>query len=116
MRSDPVEIALLLMGGIGPMLLLLRSLFGRKCVYATWAKFAYVLASVAGLAWLIFGFVVLEPRRLTPHSFSVFLALKYLCAGMIIGFLLSVIIARPYRKPSTTHDSFHATQQTQPNR
>jgi hypothetical protein len=53
MHRDPVEIALLLIGGIGPILLLVRSLVGRKCVYAAWAKLAYPLTSVAGLTWLI---------------------------------------------------------------
>ena len=112
MRSDPVEIVLLLIGGIGPIFLLVRSLFARKSVYAAWAKFAYALASVAGLAWLIIGFVVLEPQRLTPHSLSLLLAFKYLCAGMIIGFTLSVIIARPCHKTSATHVSLDATPKT----
>ena len=112
MRRDPVEIALLLIGGIGPILLLVNSLFARKSVYAAWAKFACALASLAGLAWLIIGFVVLEPQRLTPHTFSLLLAFKYLCAGMIIGFTLSVIIARPCHKAPTTHVRLDATQQT----
>ena len=112
MRHDPLEIALLLVGGIGPILLLVRSLLTRKCVYATWAKFAYALASVAGLTWLIIGFVVLEPQRVMPHSFSLLLALKYLCAGLIIGFTLSVIIARPCHKAPAIHVPLDATQRT----
>jgi len=112
MRRDPIEIALLLIGGIGPIFLLVRSVLARKCVYAAWAKFAYALASIAGLAWLIIGFVVLEPQRLTPHSFSLLLAFKYLCAGMIIGLTLSVVIARPYQKAPTTHVPLDAAQQT----
>jgi hypothetical protein len=70
MRYDPVEIALLLIGGFGPTFLLVRSLLARKCAYAAWAKFAYAFASVAGLAWLLIDFAVLEPQRLTPHSLS----------------------------------------------
>jgi len=101
MRHDPIEIALLLIGGIGPILLLVRSLFARKRAYATWAKFAYALASVTGLIWLIVGFIVLEPRRLTPHSFSFLLALKYLCGGLTIGFALSVIMAGPCKKAAS---------------
>ena len=112
MHHDPVEIALLLVGGIGPIFLLLRALLARKCVYATWAKVAYALASVAGLAWLIVGFTLLEPQGLTPHSFSLLLAFKYLCAGMIIGFTVTVIIARPCQKAATTHVPLDATQQT----
>ena len=112
MRRDPIEIALLLIGGIGPIFLLVRSVLARKCVYAAWAKFAYALASIAGLAWLIIGFVVLEPQRLTPHSFSLLLAFKYLCAGMIIGFTVSVIIVRPYHKRPTTQLQADATEQT----
>ena len=103
MRHDPVEIAFLLIGGIGPIVLLVRSLLARKRVYAAWAKFAYALASIAGLTWLIIGFVVLEPQHLTPHSFSLLLALKYVCAGLIIGFTLSVIIAGRHQKTSTIH-------------
>jgi hypothetical protein len=112
MRHDPVEITLLLIGGIGPIFLLVRSLLARKRVYATWAKFAYALATIAGVAWLIICFVVLEPQRLTPHSFSLLLALKYVCAGLIIGFTVSVIIAGPSQKTSTTHVPLDATQQT----
>ena len=112
MRGDPVEIALLLVGGIMPLFLLVRSLFARKCEHAAWAKFAYALASIAGLAWLIIGFVVLEPQHLAPHRLSLLLAFNNLCAGMIIGFTLSAIMARSYRKRSTPHDSCHAMQRT----
>jgi hypothetical protein len=112
MRRDPIEIALLLIGGIGPIFLLVRSLLGRKRVYATWAKFAYAFASVAGLTWFVVGFAVLEPHHLTPQSFSLLLALKYVCAGLIIGFTLSVILAGPCRRTPPTHVPLDATRQT----
>jgi hypothetical protein len=56
MQTDPREIALLLIGGLGPMCLFIGALTSRKCVWAAWAKLAYLLASLAGLAWGIIGF------------------------------------------------------------
>jgi hypothetical protein len=111
MRTDPQELALLLIGGFGPMSLFLGALASRKCVWAAWAKLAYLLASLAGLAWGIIGLVVLEPSRMTPQTLSLLLASKYLSGGMVIGLLLSVVIARPCQKRPTTHVS-DASQRT----
>jgi hypothetical protein len=110
MPADPVEIALLLIGSLGPMFLLFHTLAARNWVYATWAKFAYLLATLAGLAWAIIGFVVLRPSHFTPRSLSLLLPAKYVCAGMVIAFLLSVLIARPCHKRSTTHASADVSQ------
>jgi hypothetical protein len=111
MRTDPAELALLLIGGFGPMFLFVGALTSRKCVWAAWAKFAYLLASLAGLGWGIIGFIVLQSSAMTPRTFSLLLASKYVCAGMVIGFLLSIVIARPCQKRSTPHASADATQQ-----
>jgi hypothetical protein len=111
MRTNPQEIALLLTGGFGPMCLLVRALTSRKCVWAAWAKLTYLLASLAGLAWGVIGFVVLEPSRVAPRTLSLLLASKYICGGMIIGFLLSVVIARPCHRRLATHASTAAPKQ-----
>ncbi len=50
MHTDPVEVTLLLIGGIGPVFLLVGSLVSRRYVHAAWAKVAYLLATLAGLA------------------------------------------------------------------
>jgi len=110
MRTNPREIALLLIVGLGPMFLFVAALASRKCVWAAWPKLAYLLASLAGLAWGIIGFIALEPSRMTPHTLSLLLASKYVCGGMIIGFLLSVVIARPYHRQSAVHASAGASQ------
>jgi hypothetical protein len=81
------------------MVLAVRAFFHRKRVYATWAKLAYVLASLAGLGWGVLGFILWPSFRLARHAYFFPLrALRYLLAGMVIGFLISVLIARPYEK------------------
>jgi hypothetical protein len=79
-------------------------------VYAALVKIAYLLASLAGLAWCTFGFIVLQPSRLTPHTHALVEAWKYLCGGMVIGFTLTVLIARSFQKFSAAHAPLHATQ------
>jgi hypothetical protein len=93
------EAILLAIGSIGPVVLAARAFLDRKRVYATWAKLAYLLACVAGFGWGILGLILWPPFQLARHSyFFPLLALKHMFAGMIIGFLISVLIARPYEK------------------
>ena len=116
MHTDPVEVTLLLIGGIGPVFLLVRSLVSRSYLYAAWAKVAYFLATLAGLAWCILGFIVLQPLRLAPHTHALLEAWKYLCGGMVIGFTLTVLVARSFQKRSATHSPLRAAQPDLTNR
>jgi uncharacterized membrane protein YGL010W len=96
---DYPEAVLLATGSIGPIVLTARALLDRKRVYATWAKVAYVLASLAGLAWATLGVILWPPFRMADHPyFSLLLALKDICAGIVIGLLVSIVMARPYEK------------------
>lgn len=112
MADDPQELALLVVGGIGPMFLLAHSLLSRKRAYAGWAKLAYALASLAGLAWGTIGFVVLNPFHVTRNTYSLLLAIKYISAGIAIGFMLSVLIARPYRRRTAINPQADVTTRT----
>ena len=80
------------------MFLLAYSFLSRKRAYSDWAKLAYALASLAGLAWGTIGFVVLHPLHVTRYTYSLLLAIKHMSAGVAIGLMLSVLIARPYQK------------------
>jgi hypothetical protein len=83
---------------VGPLILTCGAFFSRKRAYATWAKVAYIIASIAGLVWGIVGFVVWPSVHVTRQTYSLLFALKNMCGGILIGFLLSVLIARPYQK------------------
>jgi hypothetical protein len=96
---DYQEAVLLAIGTIGPVVLAGNAFLNRKRRYATWAKLAYVLACVAGFGWGILGVILWPPFHLARHSyFFALFALKYVFAGMIIGLLISVLIAQPYER------------------
>ncbi len=95
------EAVLLAIGTVGPVVLAANAFLDRKLVYARWAKLAYVLACLAGFGWGILGVILWPPFQLARQSyFFLLLGLKYVFAGMIIGFLISVLIARPYERRS----------------
>jgi|SRR5579884_1477515 hypothetical protein len=96
---DYEEAILLAIGAIGPVVLAVKAFRDRKRLYATWAKVAYVLACIAGFGWGILGLILWPPFQLARQGyFFPLLALKYMFGGMVIGFLISVLIARPYER------------------
>ncbi len=72
---DYREVASLVAGMVGPIILACGVFLSRKRRYANWAKTVYVVACLVGLLWGILGFIVWP-----------------------IGSLLSVLIARRYEK------------------
>ena len=50
--------------------------FSRKCIYAKWAKTAYVIASLAGLVWGILGFIVWRPVHVSPQMWFFLVHIK----------------------------------------
>jgi hypothetical protein len=102
---DPLEVALLVAGMVGPIILALGVFFSRKHRWATWAKTVFVTACLVGLLWGILGFIVWPPVHVTRQTYALLLSLKNMCAGFLIGSLLSVIIARPYEKRASANSN-----------
>ena len=87
---------------VGPIILACGVFFSRKRRYANWAKTVYVVACLVGLLSGILGFIVWPPVLVTRQTYALLLSLKNMCAGFLIGSLLSVLIARPYEKHAST--------------
>jgi hypothetical protein len=69
--------------------------FSRKRIYAKWAKTAHVIASLAGLVWGILGFTVWRPVHVSPQMWFFLPHIKDWSGGILTGFLLSILTARP---------------------
>jgi hypothetical protein len=101
------EVLLLAIGVIFPVGFLALVLFHTGRIYATWAKLASIFACMSGLGWGILGFFLIHPQNLhvTRHTYFVLLAFKHILGGLSLGFMFSVLLARPYQKrasePST---------------
>ena len=102
---DPLEVALLVAGMVGPIILVVGVFFSRKRRYANWAKAVFVTACLVGLLWGILGFIVWPPVHVTRQTYALLLSLKNMCAGFLIGSLLSVIVARPYEKRTSANSN-----------
>jgi len=83
---------------VGPIILACGVFLSRKRRYANWAKTVYVVACLVGLLWGILGFIVWPPVHVTRQAYALLLSFKNMCAGFLIGSLLSVLIARRYEK------------------
>jgi hypothetical protein len=71
--------------------------FHRKRVYVTWAKIASLMACIAGLGWGFLG-LALSYSSIAGLDYSRIEGIKGMLGGICIGFVLSIIIARPYEK------------------
>jgi len=102
---DYREVALLVAGMVGPIILVCGVLFSRKRRYANWAKLVFLIACPVALVWGILGFIVWPPVHFTHQTYALLVSLKNMCAGFLIGSLLTVIIARPYEKCTSADSS-----------
>jgi hypothetical protein len=75
--------------------------FNPARAYAPWAKAASSIAALVGIAWGVFGYAVDHHWYSTKYAYVELLALKHLCAGLALGFVLSISMARPYKKTSS---------------
>jgi hypothetical protein len=75
--------------------------FNPARAYAPWAKAASSIAALVGIAWGVFGYAVDHHWYSTKYVYFELLALKHLCAGLALGFVLSISMARPYKKISS---------------
>ena len=102
---DHQEVALLVTGMVGPIVLACGVFFSRKRRYANWAKLVFLIACLVALVWGILGFIVWPPVHVTRQTYAFLVSLKNMCAGFLIGSLLTVIIARPYEKCTSVDSS-----------
>ena len=65
--------------------------------FARWAKTASLLACAAGVGWVI---ITLRqpPLSMTRYPFLLAVSLKQLLAGIVIGIIISIVLARPCRQ------------------
>jgi len=90
---------------VGPIILVCGVFFSRKRRYANWAKLVFLIAYPVALVWGILGFIVWPPVHATRQTYALLVSLKNMCAGFLIGSLLTVIIARPYEKGTSADSS-----------
>ncbi len=94
---------------VGPtcsLALVIFIFFHRNRVYVAWAKVASLLALVAGFGFAALGFRLLDWQsyHLDRASYYTFVGLRGLLGGIAVGFIFSILIARPYRKRSVQAD------------
>jgi len=96
------EVFILAVGTIFSVFFAASVLFHTRRAYSSWAKLASVFACLAGLTWGALGFFLMQPRNpeITRHTYSVLLAFEHICGGLCLGFILSILLARPYQKKS----------------
>ena len=74
--------------------------FARARVYASWAKVASVIVCLAGLGGESSHFLLLRWRtiHLAPQTYYALVGIRGALFGLAIGFAVSILLARPYRK------------------
>ena len=74
--------------------------FHRRRIYAKWAKLTSLIACVAGFASGGLDWIWLHWRsfHLKSDAYYSLVGLSGLLGGLCAGFLLSIVIARPYQK------------------
>ena len=92
---------LVIFGALLPAIFAGHVFFNPVRAYAPWAKAASSIAALAGIAWGVFGYAVDHRWYSTKYGYFELLALKHLCAGLMLGFVISVSMARPYKKFSS---------------
>ncbi|HVU09424.1 MAG TPA: hypothetical protein VHG89_12855 [Verrucomicrobiae bacterium] len=83
----------------GSIILPSIAFFSRREVYERWAKIVCVLVCIFGVAWSSSGLVMLHWRdALSRNTFDYIHTARSQLGGAIAGLLLSVVIARPWKK------------------
>ena len=85
-----------------PTILAARLFLDPTRSYALWAKIASVIAALAGLGWGAFGYAASHQLYSSRYGYFLFLALKHMCGGLAIGFVMTVAMARPYERVRST--------------
>jgi hypothetical protein len=84
---------------VGSIVVSVGMFLSRRRIYDTWAKVASVLLCVFGLVWAVIGFILPHFTASTswPAHIALVMSRSFLC-GVCVGLLISIIIARPYKK------------------
>jgi hypothetical protein len=90
---DYQEVALLVAGMIGPIILPIGVFLTESAGTPTGQKAVYLTAFLVGLVWGILGFIVSPPVQVTRQTYALLLSIKNMCAGFLIGSLPSALIA-----------------------
>ena len=91
-------------------------LFHTRRAYRTWAKLASIFQCIAGLSWGGLGFLLIHWRhfRITRHMYFILLANKHVLGGLCLGFIFSILLARPYQKKDCEEARLGSNQSMQP--
>ena len=94
------DMILLMLAPACSLALVALTFFHRNRVYVAWAKIASILAFIAGFGWGALGFLLMYWRShyLSRDSYYTLVGLKGILGGIAIGFIFSILIARPYSK------------------
>ena len=94
------DMILLMLAPACSLALVALAFFHRNRVYVVWAKIASILAFIAGFGWGALGFLLMYWRSyyLSRDSYYTLVGLKGILGGIAIGFIFSILIARPYSK------------------
>jgi hypothetical protein len=86
--------------------------FARDRIYANWAKVASIIACVAGLGGESSDFLLLRSRtiHLTPEAYYLLVGARGALVGLAIGFAVSILLARPYRKNVEKEENAQSSQ------
>jgi hypothetical protein len=88
---------------IGSIVLSIGMFFSRRHIFDRWAKVASVLLCIFGLSWTLLGIRLAHLEASTSGSAHIVLVMmRSFCCGVCVGLLLSILIAKPYKK--VTHE------------
>jgi hypothetical protein len=106
----PFHLALLIIGVVFGTIFGAIPLLDRRHSYARWAQIASPIVSVAALTWGTFGIILYHSHvSLSAHSFAVLRDIKAFCAGISLGIIVAVLLARPRQKISTNYKQCQKT-------
>jgi hypothetical protein len=97
--SDTTDAVLLVTGLLLAPVFVLPVFCSRRWHFATWARVICVVASLAVVGWGVAGLALLPPQTASPRYYKL-IEIKGLLAGIWIGIVLSMFLARPYHRVS----------------
>jgi hypothetical protein len=95
------DIIFLSVAVVGSIAFSIETFVSRRRIYDTWAKIASVFVCIFGLSWAVTGFL-LPHFAVSSSTHTVLIMMQSFCCGVSCGLLLSIVIARPYKK--VTHE------------
>jgi hypothetical protein len=95
----PLHIVFVVAGTVLPIIVAAHVFLSRELVYPRWAKLVWTVAGIMGLFWGALDWILLHWRyRLTREVYYELVEIRGTLWGIIIGFVIIFVIARPYQK------------------